>query len=172
MVFPAPILNFLWSVFWSGQSRLSVSMRFCVARARLKSCGDCVYFGAGVKITGWDAIEIGSNVSIHDLCVVIGEGGVSVGDDVSIAHGCSIISTNHSWENTLLPIRDNPVLTGSVVVSNDVWIGCGVRLLAGVEVGSRVVVGANSVVNSILPPGFLYVGAPAKAVRSIIADPC
>lgn len=54
---------------------------------------------------------------------------------------------------------------GDLVVGNDVWIGYGATLLAGVTVGDGAVVGAGSVVTGDVPPYAVVGGNPARVIR-------
>ena len=56
---------------------------------------------------------------------------------------------------------------GDIILEDDVWLGTGVTVLAGVRIGRGTVVGAGSVVTRDLPAGVVAVGVPARAVRSI-----
>lgn len=47
-------------------------------------------------------------------------------------------------------------------IADDVFIGSGARVLGGIEVGSRAVIGANAVVLSSVEPGATVVGVPAR----------
>jgi acetyltransferase-like isoleucine patch superfamily enzyme len=50
-------------------------------------------------------------------------------------------------------------------VGDDVWLGTGAKVLDGVTLGSRVVVGANAVVTGDLPDGAIAAGVPARVLR-------
>lgn len=54
-----------------------------------------------------------------------------------------------------------------VIIGEDVWLGMNVTVLKGVEIGSRTVVGAGSVVSRSLPPGVIAAGQPAVVIRSL-----
>ena len=92
-------------------------------------------------------IEIGSNVSIQEHCVIHGEG-VEIGDNVTVGHSA--------------------VVHGAKIGSN-VLVGIGSIILDEAEIGDWVIVGAGSVVT----PGMkvesnsLVLGTPAKVVRSL-----
>ncbi|MGK5091545.1 CatB-related O-acetyltransferase [Deltaproteobacteria bacterium TL4] len=47
-------------------------------------------------------------------------------------------------------------------VGNDVWISSNVVVLSGLTIGDGVIIGANSVVTTDLPPYCVAVGSPAK----------
>ncbi len=110
---------------------------------------------------------MGSNVSIHNDCHINALGGVKIGNSVSIAHQTSLIAANHDWTDPLLPIKDQPVLPAPIVISEDVWIGCSCQILAGVTVGSRVVVAAGAVVAKDVLPNRIVGGVPAREIKSI-----
>ena len=54
-----------------------------------------------------------------------------------------------------------------IVIGDDVWIGGGAIVLAGVTVGDRSVIGAGSVVTRDVPSDVVVVGNPAKIVRRL-----
>jgi len=54
----------------------------------------------------------------------------------------------------------------SVKIGRNCWLGNGVVITAGVELGDNVVVGANSVVTKSFPANTVIAGVPAKIIRS------
>ena len=164
---PKPIAESLWT--WSDlvPGYGGIGLRYMVLRRLAERCGENIRVGPRVDIGNWENLRIGDNVSIHPGCYLEAAGGITIGNDVSIAHHTSILSTNHTWSDPALPIRDNPVTYSEVIVDSDVWIGCGVRVLAGVRLRSRTVVAAGAVVHEDVPPGSLVGGVPARALKSI-----
>jgi len=157
----------VWSLSVLSRGRLGILLRYCIAKKLARSCGDCVYFGHNVTIRYWDRLHIGSNVSIHTNSWIDAYGFVTIGDNVAIAHNTSVISTNHGWGVESIPIKENPCSASPIVIDDDVWIGCGCRILAGVRIGGRSVIGAGAVVANDIPAHSLALGIPAKVVRSI-----
>jgi virginiamycin A acetyltransferase len=51
------------------------------------------------------------------------------------------------------------------VLGNDVWLGYGVTVLAGVHIGDGAIVAARSVVSTSVPPYAVVAGNPARVVR-------
>lgn len=111
-------------------------------------------------------ISIGRGVSINEWVFIDGFGGVEIGDHCRIAHGCSLISEDHNYENMDMLIRDQGKKSAKIVLGKDCWLGAGVRVLKGVSIGQGSVIGAGSVVNSDIPPYSIAVGAPAKVIKS------
>ena len=56
-----------------------------------------------------------------------------------------------------------------ITVGNNVWIGAGTTVLAGVTIGDNVTIGAGSVVVKDIPSNSVAVGNPARVVRTIKA---
>jgi len=98
-------------------------------------------------------VIIGKCSNIQDCCVIHGPERfpVRIGDFVSVGHGAKV----HGAE-----IGDNTL------------IGMGAILMNGCKVGAGSVVAAASVVteNTVVPPGSLAMGAPAKVVRRLSAE--
>ncbi|MGR5341954.1 acyltransferase [Vibrio astriarenae] len=166
-IFPTPLLKILWSLFNSGDSNVSLLVRYLVLCSRVKQCGDNVFVGPNVSIRGFDKLTIGNNVSIHHCCYIDAKGGVNIGNEVSIAHQSSVLSFEHTWNDNHCPIKYNPLSFGKVVIKDDVWVGAGVRILSGATIESRTILGANTVVKGSLQGCSIYVGAPARLVKKI-----
>ena len=63
------------------------------------------------------------------------------------------------------PSGMQPKLIAPVVLEEDVWVGCGVRILKGVRIGKGAVIAANAVVNKDVPPYAIVAGVPARVIR-------
>lgn len=164
---PRPVLRWFWS--WSDAlpGLAGATLRYCLLKRLARRCGDNVMIGPGVEIRYPERLVVGDNVSIHRQCYIDAYGGIEIADDVSIAHQSSLISFEHTWSDESLPIRDNPLVTGTIRIHADVWIGCGCRILSGVEVQGRSVVAAGSVVTRTVPAGTVVGGVPAKPIKKI-----
>ena len=164
---PEFLVILIFGPFSHLPGQLGVFFRYIYWSRFLKSIGDAVYISRWVVLKNPHNIEIGHQCSIHEFCYIDGYGGVFIGDNVSIAHNCSILSTNHGWADDNRPIKYNEIAPASVIIDNDVWIGCGVRILAGVNIGSRTVVAAGAVVTRSLEGGALYAGVPARQIKKL-----
>lgn len=59
---------------------------------------------------------------------------------------------------------------GDTILGNDVWVGQNVTFLPGVKIGDGVIIGANSVVASDIPPYSIAVGNPCKVIKKRFDD--
>lgn len=64
--------------------------------------------------------------------------------------------TNVSWA------WDNK---GDIIIGNDVWIGYGAVIMAGVHIGDGAIIAACAVVTKDVPPYTIVGGIPAKEIR-------
>ena len=58
-----------------------------------------------------------------------------------------------------------PYVEKDIIVGNDVWLGAGSIILAGVKVGDGSVVAAGSVVSKDVPDFTIVAGVTAKAIK-------
>ena len=57
-----------------------------------------------------------------------------------------------------------------IAVGNNVWIGAGTTVLAGVTIGDNSVIGAGSVVSRSIPANVVAVGVPCRVMRKITEE--
>lgn len=152
--------------------RLRYRLEFIASAVKWRIMG--LNLGRGSILYGnvvlYDAskVRIGERCAIGSFTVVMGSGGVTIGDDVLISSHCSIYSVTHATDalELGLPYRSTRRMA-AVAIGNNVWIGTGVRILPGVTIGDGSIVGAGSVVTKSLPPRIVAVGAPARIIRQL-----
>ena len=66
----------------------------------------------------------------------------------------------HEWQD--IPLT--PGYKGDTVIGNDVWIGAGCCILAGVNIEDGAVIGAGSVVTKDVDGYSIYAGVPARKI--------
>lgn len=157
-----------------------------------KSVGKNVYISKKASFYGINKISIGDNVRIDDFCLLTGgNGGIDIGSyvhiaaycyisgqgGVKIADYCNISSRNaiysssddYSGEymtNPMIPDKFTNVIRAKIILDEHVIMGTGCTILPGVHIGEGAAVGAMSLVNKNLEPWGIYVGIPAKFIKS------
>lgn len=95
---------------------------------------------------------------------------LSIGSNVSVAHGVVILTHDYAW-SVLKQLPDSAgVILGAqspVRIGNNVFIGMNAVITRGVTVGDNVVIGAGSVVTSDCEPNSVYAGNPARKIMTI-----
>lgn len=113
-------------------------------------------------------IKIGNSCSVNPYSILYGQGDLIIGDGVRIATQTVIIPSNHIFDSAEKQIKDQGLLNKGIVIEDDVWIGCGCRILDGITIKKGSVIGAGSVVNKDTDPFGIYVGIPAQKIKSRI----
>jgi len=170
-VLPRAAVGLLLTLSRFAPTQLGIALRWTLVRRLAKRCGDTVAIHDGVYLFRLENAELGANVSVHPMCYLDATGGLVIGNDVSIAHGVSILTTEHDYTQPGFMIRDAPVKPAPVTIGDDVWIGAGARILAGVTIGAHAVVGAGAVVTRDVPARTVVAGVPARPLTVAKAVP-
>ncbi len=164
------ICSFIYTIYITVNHALKwggVTLRYSYFKRKFSQCGSNVSIHRNTLIFCPQNISVGNNVSIHPMCYIDGEGHIEIGNNVSIAHSTTIMSANHTWSDISMPIKYCPPKYERVIIEDDVWIGCGVRIMAGVKIGHRCVIAAGAVVTKDCHPNSLYGGVPARFIKAI-----
>jgi acetyltransferase-like isoleucine patch superfamily enzyme len=77
----------------------------------------------------------------------------------------SIRDHDHGFQEDAVPMRQQEMLVGPIVVEDDVWIGSKATITRGVHIGRGAIIGANSVVTRDVDAGSIVGGNPARVIR-------
>lgn len=115
-------------------------------------------------------LSVGSNVHICQGAIVMGYGGVAIGDRCTVGAYAKIYSLSNlpcdprepEVVHSIMPYSQAPFLAGPVVLSDNVWVAVNTMLMPGVVIGRDSFAAANSVLVSSFMPNSYIVGQPAK----------
>lgn len=107
-------------------------------------------------------IFLGRNVYFNFNCVVLDVCEVHIGNHTFFGPAVQIYTGTHPMDH----IKRRTEESGRPVrIGNDVWVGGAAVILPGVSIGSRVVIGAGSVVTKNIPDDVVAVGNPCRVIR-------
>lgn len=113
------------------------------------------------------AIELHDRVRIHQTSISAVRS-VVVEEGVEMARGVYISDHSHGFEQTGVPVRDQPLTrVAPVRICRGAWLGENVVVLPGVTIGEGAVVGANAVVRQDVPARSIVAGVPARLIRQL-----
>ncbi len=166
---PYSICIFMWNRLKSWHGNCGIGLRYIILKAKSKDCGRLIMIGPYVEIRNMENLTIGDNVAINMGCYIDATGNITIGNNVGIAHNTSILSFNHLFSSgdSGIAHTEMPVSLEPVHIGNDVWVGCGCRILAGVTIADRVIIAAGAVVTKNIETCCLVGGVPAKLIKKI-----
>jgi maltose O-acetyltransferase len=123
-----------------------------------------VYIGSGTRIFGAPRLRLGARVAIGENAHIVCHAPVVIGDDFLAAPGLYLNSGGHEP-------RSLRSYTDPIEIGKRVWCGARVTILAGVQIGDDVVIGAGAVVVEPIPAGSIAVGVPARVVGALDRQP-
>jgi acetyltransferase-like isoleucine patch superfamily enzyme len=92
---------------------------------------------------------------------------VSIGEDVLTADHVFIADTYHGFEQSGVPIMQQPMAAARpVAIARGAFLGIRAIVLPGVRIGENAYVGAGAVVHRDVPDRTVVVGNPARPVRT------
>ena len=119
-------------------------------------------------------IFIGEQTIINNNCTMMDENLIHIGNRVLIAPNVQFYTATHpinfeerfvrNWEedSRILFFRTKAL---PITVEDNVWIGGGSIILAGITIGKGSVIGAGSVVTKSIPADCVAVGNPCKVIK-------
>ena len=113
-------------------------------------------------------LTIGENVQINDGCHIAAVENITIGDNVLIASRVYISDHDHgeiSLKSLMQHPSERPLVSSSVIIENDVWVGEAVVILKGVKIGKGTVIAAGAVVTKDVPSYSVVAGIPAKIIK-------
>lgn len=143
-----------------------------------------VRIGKGCVVMAYGKVVLGKNVALEDYCILNNKGGeikigeystlnqfsmvqttldnsISIGEHVAIAPYTRIVP-NHKYEGE----KRVGTIKGSTVIEDNVWIGAGVTIVIGTNIGKNSIIGANSVVTRDIDGNIVAGGTPAKFIKT------
>lgn len=115
-------------------------------------------------------ITIGADSLIGELCVLRGQGGITIGDRVYFAPLVQVLAVNHVYDDPTRPFTEQGITAEGIAIEDDVWVGAGAVITDGVRIGRGAVVAAGAVVTADVPAHSVVGGVPARVLRDIAAD--
>jgi acetyltransferase-like isoleucine patch superfamily enzyme len=166
-------------VEYRGGGTISVGP-YCVVEARVTldtgtphgviviSSRSKIKAGALLRCYG-NEIHIGHRVSVGEYCLIAAHGGVKIGDFSMIGPYTMINAATHIIGGDE-QFRFQGEIARGVEIGEDVWIGARCTVLDNVQIASRSIVGAHSLVNRSTRSRTISVGTPARLLKNIQAE--
>ena len=118
-------------------------------------------FGGAPSVSDYrkKGVTVGENCHIYGSIDNGHEFLVSMGNNVTLASGCRILTHDGSAKKIVGYSR-----IGRVDIGDDVFIGAGAIVLPNVKIGNKVIIGAGAIITKDIPDNSVVVGNPGKVI--------
>ncbi|HKK94321.1 MAG TPA: acyltransferase [Longimicrobiales bacterium] len=162
----ARVKPLIW--LWEGFDRsalgenVEVGVRFrrLLAKRIFRRCGRNFKAFHQVKLSFGYNLEVGDNVVVHRHVLLDDRGGIEIGDGASISDYVNVYSHSHDI------VDGREVFTPKTVVGAGARITYHATILAGTTVAPDSMVGAGSMLTRSTEPHTVWVGVPARQIRT------
>lgn len=146
-----------------GATRWCRPVRRAICKPLFDACGSNLNVERGADFGTGSGIRIGSGSGIGTNAQV--RGPLTIGDNVMMAPGVTILTTNHRFDRTDIPMIEQGHVSAPVSIGNDVWIGQRAMIMPGVHIGNGCIVAAGAVVTKDVPDFAVVGGVPARILK-------
>lgn len=129
------------------------------------SAGTLLCFGDTTN--GFGKITIGENTWIgqYNNLRASENADLRLGANCLVSQFCTLIGTNHAMRRDRAIVEQGADMSRrGVTLEDDVWLGAGVVVVPGVNIGRGAVIGANAVVTHDVPSFEIWGGVPARKI--------
>lgn len=136
--------------------------------------GDGISLGRSCRIEtfGSGEIHVSDGVQLNDHVHIAAYSSIFIEKNVLIASKVFISDLNHGCydgsdcaSSPEIPPAERKLFSRNVTICENVWIGEGAAILAGVTIGKGSIIGTNAVVTKDIPSNSIAVGIPAKVIK-------
>jgi len=173
---PAQDPELFYTMFWrlfdkspaSMIQSLAIPVRRILAKRIFRHCGDGVIFHHNVLFSKGSNISVGEHSLINRYVMLDDRADINIGSFVMVAAGVTIETHTHPFDDFSLPIAYGGRSGLPVSVGDNSVLGYNSVLMAGVDIGYRCIIGANSVVTKNIPDYTVAGGVPAKPIKQYL----
>jgi acetyltransferase-like isoleucine patch superfamily enzyme len=169
---PTVFYTMFWRMFDKTPAAMlqgfAIPLRRLLAKRIFKSCGDNVIIHHNVLFNVGSNIELGEGALLNRYVMLDDRASLKIGAYTMVAAGVTIETHTHPFEDFSKPIAISGREGRPVAVGPNSVLGYNVVVMAGVNIGERCIVGANSVVTKDVPDFTVVGGVPAKPIKQVI----
>lgn len=131
-----------------------------------------VNYAEGSRLTSKVYLKYPENITIGKNTYVNGgiisaspNANIIIGNNCLISYDVNIRTETHNYLSKNELILEQGSSEDSIIIGNDIWIGHGAQIMAGVHISDGAVIGAGAIVTNNVPPNAVVVGVPARIIK-------
>lgn len=125
-----------------------------------------VFCGHGVALAYPQNIKIGEHTYINGGELLASPNAkIVIGKNCLISYNVHLRTDMHNYMDRMQLINQQGHTEKSIEIQDDVWVGYGAQIMAGVKIATGCVIGAGAVVTKNTEPYGVYAGVPARKIK-------
>ena len=136
-----------------------------ILKGLFRQFGDTAHIRAPLYVDYGFNIRFGEGSFANFGLMALDVAPITIGRDVQIGPNVQLLTPTHPLDAQSR--RDKLEAGAPIVIHDNVWLGGGVIVLAGVTIGENSVIGAGAVVTRDIPANVVAVGNPARVIRHL-----
>jgi maltose O-acetyltransferase len=112
-----------------------------------------------------EQLTIGAHGFVNFGLVALDVAPITLGENCQIGPNVQLLAASHPTDPG--PRRDKLETAAPIAIGENVWLGGGAIVLAGLTIGDDSVIGSGAVVTKDVPAGVVAVGNPARPIRDV-----
>ncbi len=169
---PTAFYTMFWRMFDKTPAAMmqgfALPLRRILAKRIFKSCGDNTIIHHNVLFNVGSNIELGEGALLNRYVMLDDRASLKIGAYTMVAAGVTIETHTHPFDDFSQPIAISGRQGRPVTIGPNSVVGYNVVVMAGVNIGERCIVGANSVVTKDVPDFTVVGGVPAKPIKQVL----
>ncbi len=146
----------------------AIKLRRILAKRVFKRCGEDVVIHHNVLFNSGRNIELGDGVFLNRDVMLDDRAALTIADHTMIAAGVVIETHSHAYDDFSVPLPHGGRIPAPVHIGSNTLLGYKVAVMAGVNIGNRCIVAANSVVTKDVSDQTIVGGVPARVIKTIV----
>ncbi len=171
---PTVFYTMFWRMFDKTPAAMlqgfAIPLRRILAKRIFRSCGENVIIHHNVLFNVGSNIELGEGALLNRYVMLDDRAALQIGAYTMVAAGVTIETHTHPFDDFSRPIAISGRQGLPVLVGPNTVLGYNAVVMAGVTIGERCIVGANSVVTKDVPDFTVVGGVPAKPIKQIVPE--
>ena len=142
-----------------------VALRHQIMQQLFQKVGENVWIEPDFKCEFGKNITIENDIYINFGCVILDCAKVTIGSHTLLGPNVGLYAANHATDANE---RINGGCYGKPIhIGKNVWLGGDVKVLPGVSIGDKTIIGTGSIVTKDIPANVIAVGNPCKVIKEI-----
>lgn len=132
------------------------------------SHGGGTTLGGNCKINCPENISLGEDTMINDHTMLHASPNskIQIGNHCMVSYYVCLRTEAHNYFDTSVPMKHQGQQEKDIMIGDDVWIGYGAQIMPGIHIGNGAVIGAGAIVTKNCDAYGVYVGVPARKIKS------